>query len=158
MTPRQKKMTLFVSIAVAAAGVVAWLVVSALNKDGGINFAYTPSDIYDKKAPQGKTFRVGGMVVANSVKRDSDGLTVHFELTDTAKNMPVVFQGILPDLFKEGTGAVAQGKLEADGVFHADQVLAKHDKDYKAPEVKHAIEQAQAQTQAASAVPASVRK
>ena len=142
MTPRQKKMTLFISVAVAAAGLVAWLVVSALNKDGGINFSYTPSDVYGNKAPQRTSFRVGGLVVANSVKRDKDGLTVRFELTDTVRNMPVVFTGILPDLFKEGKGAVVQGKLEADGTFHANEVLAKHDENYQAPEVKQALEQA----------------
>ncbi len=144
MTPRQKKMTLFISVAVAAAGVVAWLVVSALNKDGGINFSYTPTDIYSKKAPQGRSFRVGGLVVDHSVKHDSDGLTVRFELTDTVRSIPVIFKGILPDLFKEGKGAVAQGRLEEDGIFHASEVLAKHDENYMPPEAKQAIEQAQA--------------
>ncbi len=144
MTPRQKKMTLFISIAVAAAGLVAWLVVTALNKDGGINFSYTPRDVFNKKAPQGKSFRMGGLVVDHSVKHDSDGLTVRFELTDTVRSIPVVFQGILPDLFKEGKGAVAQGRLEEDGIFHASEVLAKHDENYMPPEAKQAIEQAQA--------------
>ncbi len=144
MTPRQKKMTLFISIAVAAAGLVAWLVVTALTKDGGINFSYTPSDVFNKKAPQGKSFRMGGLVVDHSVKHDSDGLTVRFELTDTVRSIPVVFQGILPDLFKEGKGAVAQGRLEEDGIFHASEVLAKHDENYMPPEAKQAIEQAQA--------------
>ncbi len=153
MTPRQKKMTLFITIALAAAGVVAWLVVSALNKDGGINFSYTPSDVYSKKAPQGRSFRVGGLVVDHSVKHDSDGLTVRFELTDTVKSIPVIFKGILPDLFKEGKGAVAQGRLEEDGIFHASEVLAKHDENYQAPEVKQALEQAQAGS-AVKAVPA----
>jgi len=155
MTPRQKKMTLFVSVAVAAGGLVAWLVVSALNKDGGINFSFTPSDVYDKKAPQGKSFRIGGLVVEHSVKRETDGLTVHFDVTDTARSMPVVYKGILPDLFKEGKGVVAQGKLESDGVFHADEVLAKHDENYMPPEAKRALDQAKAQTQAASAVVAA---
>ncbi len=155
MTPRQKKMTLFVSVAVIAAGLVAWLVVSALNKDGGINFSFTPSDVYDKKVPQGKSFRIGGLVVDHSVAREADGLTVHFEVTDTVKAMPVVFKGILPDLFKEGKGVVAQGKIEPDGVFHADEVLAKHDENYMPPEAKHALDQAKAQNQAASAVTAA---
>ncbi|HEY5995125.1 MAG TPA: cytochrome c maturation protein CcmE [Gallionellaceae bacterium] len=153
MTPRQKKMTLFISIAVVAAGLVAWLVVSALNKDGGINFSYTPSDVYGNKAPQGKSFRVGGLVVEHSMKREGDGLTVRFELTDTVRSMPVLYKGILPDLFKEGKGAVAQGKLEADGIFHADEVLAKHDENYMPPEAKQAIEQAQAGS-AVTAAPA----
>ncbi len=159
MTPRQKKMTAFITVAVAAAGLVAWLVVSALNKDGGINFSYTPTDVYDKKAPQGKSFRVGGLVVDHSVKHDNDGLTVRFELTDTVRSMPVIFKGILPDLFKEGKGAVAQGRLEEDGVFHASEVLAKHDENYQAPEVKQALDQAQKDKNAqagsaASAAPA----
>jgi len=144
MTPRQKKTTMFIAVAVVAAGLVAWLVMTALNKDGGINFSFSPSDVYNKKAPQGKSFRVGGLVAENSVKRDSGGLTVHFELTDTIRSIPVVFTGPLPDLFKEGKGAVAQGRLEADGVFHADEVLAKHDENYMPPEAKHALEQAQA--------------
>jgi cytochrome c-type biogenesis protein CcmE len=140
-------MTLFIGIAVVAAALVAWLVVTALNKDGGINFSYTPSDVYDKKAPQARSFRIGGLVVEHSLKRETDGLTVHFDVTDTVKTMPVVFKGILPDLFKEGKGVVAQGKLEADGVFHADEVLAKHDENYMPPEAKRAVEQAQAQSQ-----------
>ncbi len=157
MTPRQKKMTLFISIAVVAAALVAWLVVSALNKDGGINFSYTPSDVYGKKAPQGKSFRVGGLVVEHSVKREGDGLTVRFELTDTVRSIPVLYKGILPDLFKEGKGAVAQGKLEADGIFHADEVLAKHDENYMPPEVKQALDQAQAAS-AVKAAPAPATK
>ena len=161
MTPRQKKVSVFIGVVVVAAGLVAWLVVSALNKDGGINFSYTPSDVYGNKAPHDRSFRVGGLVVANSVQRDNDGLTVRFELTDTVKNMPVIFKGILPDLFKEGKGAVAEGKLEADGIFHANQVLAKHDENYQAPEVKQSLEQAQkdknaaVQAQAGSAVNAA---
>jgi len=143
MTPRQKKVSLFIAVVVVAAGVVAWLVVKALNQDGGINFSYTPSDVYGNKAPHDRSFRVGGLVVDHSVKRNNDGLTVRFELTDTVKSMPVIFKGILPDLFKEGKGAVAQGKLEADGVFHANEVLAKHDENYQAPEVKQSLEQAQ---------------
>ncbi len=157
MTPRQKKMTLFISIAVVAAALVAWLVVSALNKNGGLNFSYTPSDIYDKKAPQGQTFRVGGLVVEHSVKREGDGLTVRFELTDTVRSMPVLYKGILPDLFKEGKGAVAQGKLEADGIFHADEVLAKHDENYMPPEAKQALDKAQAAS-AVKAAPAPATK
>ena len=144
MTPRQKKTTIFIAVAVLAAGLVAWLVMTALNKDGGINFSYTPSDVYDKKAPQGRSFRIGGLVAENSIKRDSGGLTVHFELTDTIRSVPVVFTGPLPDLFKEGKGAVAQGRIEADGVFHADEVLAKHDENYMPPEAKQALEKAQA--------------
>lgn len=153
MNPRQKKMTLFIGIAVVAAALVAWLVVTALNKDGGINFSITPSAVYNKQAPQGRSFRIGGMVVENSVKRDSGGLTVHFELTDKVCNVPVLFTGPLPDLFKEGKGAVAQGRLEADGTFHADEVLAKHDENYMPPEAKQALDQAKASASAQCPAP-----
>jgi cytochrome c-type biogenesis protein CcmE len=103
-----------------------------------------------KEAPIGKTFRLGGMVVDGSVQRAPDGLTVRFRVTDTAQEIPVVFSGILPDLFSEGQGAVAQGKLGDDGVFYADEVLAKHDETYTPPEVADALEQAK---QGGSAMP-----
>src|SRR3990167_4982444 len=95
------------------------------------------------RRPRGKAFRIGGLVEAGSVKRADDGLTVHFRVTDTAQTIPVVFTGILPDLFKEGKGVVAQGRLGADGVFAASEVLAKHDENYMPPDAAHAIEQAQ---------------
>ena len=106
-------------------------------------FFFSPSQVIAREAPLERAFRVGGMVEKGSVKRQSDGLTVRFNVTDTAKTIPVVFTGILPDLFKEGKGVVAQGKLGADGVFHATDVLAKHDENYMPPEAGHAIEQAQ---------------
>ena len=106
-------------------------------------FFFSPSQVIAREAPLERAFRVGGMVEKGSVKRQSDGLTVRFNVTDTAKTIPVVFTGILPDLFKEGKGVVAQGKLGADGVFHATDVLAKHDENYIPPEAGHAIEQAQ---------------
>ncbi len=157
MTPRQKKVSIFVGVVVVAAGLVAWLVVKALNQDGGINFAYTPSEVFEKKAPLDHSFRIGGLVTEHSLKRENGGLTVHFELTDTVRSIPVVFTGPLPDLFTEGKGAVAQGKLEADGVFHASEVLAKHNEIYKAPEVQDALKRAQdaAPAGAAAAMPAA---
>jgi cytochrome c-type biogenesis protein CcmE len=90
-----------------------------------------------------KTFRIGGLVEEGSIKRQSDGLTVHFKVTDTARALPVVYTGILPDLFKEGKGVVAQGRLGDDGVFRATEVLAKHDENYMPPDAAHAVEQAQ---------------
>ena len=93
------------------------------------------------KAPQGQAFRIGGMVKEGSVKRDD--LTVHFVITDLVKDIPVSYNGILPDLFKEGKGAVIQGRLNANGEFIASEVLAKHDENYMPPEAKHALDQAQ---------------
>ena len=109
--------------------------------DSNLAFFVTPSEIAVGKAPQGKIFRVGGMVREGSLRRDN--LTVHFVVTDTVKEVPVAYTGILPDLFKEGKGAVVQGKIGADGVFIASEVLAKHDENYMPPEAQHAVEQAQ---------------
>lgn len=157
MTPRQKKVSIFVGVVVVAAGLVAWLVVKALNQNGGINFAYTPSEVFDKKAPMGRSFRIGGLVTEHSLKRDKGGLTVHFQLTDTIRSIPVVFTGPLPDLFKEGKGAVVDGTLEKDGVFHATEVLAKHNEVYQAPEVKDSLKRAQAEKAAAGAMTSSAK-
>ena len=121
--------------------VAAALVLNAFQSN--LVFFFSPSQVIAREAPLERAFRVGGMVEKGSVKRQSDGLTVRFNVTDTAKTIPVVFTGILPDLFKEGKGVVAQGKLGADGVFHATDVLAKHDENYMPPEAGHAIEQAQ---------------
>jgi cytochrome c-type biogenesis protein CcmE len=90
----------------------------------------------------GKTFRIGGLVQDGSLKRDNDGLTIRFTVTDTANAIPVVYKGILPDLFKEGRGCVAQGKVASDGVFYADQIMAKHDENYMPPEAARALDQA----------------
>jgi cytochrome c-type biogenesis protein CcmE len=97
----------------------------------------------EHRAPQNRAFRIGGMVVEKSLTRGSDGLTVRFKVTDTAQTVPVVYTGILPDLFKEGKGVVAQGRIGADGVFHATEVLAKHDENYMPPEAAAAVNQAQ---------------
>ena len=143
MTPRKKRLW-FIVIGIAVVGAAVGLVLYALKNN--VSLYFTPTQVYNKEAPQGRNFRIGGLVEAGSVKRENDGLTVHFTITDTARSMPVVYKGILPDLFKEGKGVVAQGKLEADNVFHADEVLAKHDENYMPPEAKHALEQAQAQS------------
>jgi cytochrome c-type biogenesis protein CcmE len=107
-------------------------------------FFFTPTDIVENRAPQGRTFRIGGMVEDKSLKRGADGLTVRFNVTDTEKTVPVVYTGILPDLFKEGKGVVAQGKIGPDGVFQATEVLAKHDENYMPPEAAAAVDKAKA--------------
>ena len=124
---------------VAVLGVAAALVLMAFQEN--LVFFFTPTEVAENKAPQGRTFRIGGMVEKGSVKRD--GVEVRFIVTDTAKTLPVVYRGQLPDLFREGKGVVAQGQLGPDGVFRAREVLAKHDENYMPPEATHAVEQAQ---------------
>ena len=119
----------------------AALVLNAFHSN--LVFFFSPSQVMANEAPRGKAFRIGGLVETGSVKRADDGLTVRFRVTDTAHTIPVVYTGILPDLFKEGKGVVAQGRLGADGVFAATEVLAKHDENYMPPDAAHAIEQAQ---------------
>jgi cytochrome c-type biogenesis protein CcmE len=125
---------------VAALAVSAALVLSAFQKN--LVFFFTPTQVAANEAPQGRTFRIGGLVAPGSVKRRSDGVTVQFVVTDTAQNIPVVYQGILPDLFREGKGVVTQGRLGPDGVFQASEVLAKHDENYMPPEAADALKQA----------------
>ena len=138
MKPRHKRAALIVG-GLAAVGIAAALVLNALNSN--IALYVTPSEVAAGKAPQGQAFRIGGMVKEGSIRRDN--LTVHFVVTDTAKDIPVAYTGILPDLFKEGKGAVIQGKLGSDGQFKATEVLAKHDENYMPPEAQHAVDQAQ---------------
>ncbi len=138
MKPRHKRIALIMG-GLTAIGVAAALALNAL--DSNIAFFVTPTELAQGKAPQDRIFRIGGFVKEGSVRRDN--LTVHFVITDTAKEVPVVYTGILPDLFREGKGAVAQGRIGPDGVFHAREVLAKHDENYMPPEAAHAIEQAQ---------------
>jgi cytochrome c-type biogenesis protein CcmE len=138
--PRHKRIAA-IALGVAALGIATALVLMAFQKN--LVFFFTPSQIAANEAPQGKTFRIGGMVVAGSVKRD--GVEVSFAVTDTAKTIPVVYRGPLPDLFREGKGVVAQGQLGDDGVFRAREVLAKHDENYMPPEAAHAIEKATAE-------------
>ena len=106
-------------------------------------FFFTPTQVLAGEAPQGRSFRIGGMVENGSIRRQADGVTVAFVVTDTAKQLPVTYKGILPDLFKEGKGVVAQGKLDAGGKFVADEVLAKHNENYMPPEAKYALDKAQ---------------
>ena len=138
MKPRQKRIALIVG-GLASLALAAVLTLNAL--DSNIALYVTPSEVAAGKAPQGKAFRIGGMVKEGSVKRQD--MTVHFVVTDTAKDIPVAYTGILPDLFKEGKGAVIQGRLGGDGVFAASEVLAKHDENYMPPEAQHALDQAQ---------------
>jgi cytochrome c-type biogenesis protein CcmE len=135
--PRHKRIAA-IALGVVALGIAAALVLMAFEKN--LVFFFTPSQVAANEAPQGKTFRIGGMVVAGSVKRE--GVEVRFAVTDTAKTIPVVYSGPLPDLFREGKGVVAQGQLGADGIFRAREVLAKHDENYMPPEAAHAMEQA----------------
>ena len=139
MKPRHKRLILVASgiAAIAAAGV---LVLGSFQQN--LVFFFTPTQVAANEAPTGRSFRIGGLVENGSVKRKPDGVTVQFTVTDTVKNVPVEYRGPLPDLFREGKGVVSQGRLGTDGVFRADEVLAKHDENYMPPEAKHALEQA----------------
>ena len=137
MTPRRRRLFIILGL-LSAAGAVTALVLNAFNSN--LVFFYSPSQVIAGEAPTQRTFRLGGLVQAGSVKRD--GVRVDFLVTDTAKTIPVSYQGILPDLFKEGKGVVAQGKLGADGRFTASDVLAKHDENYMPPEAAEALKHA----------------
>jgi cytochrome c-type biogenesis protein CcmE len=137
LKPRHKRIAA-IAAGVVALGIATALVLTAFQKN--LVFFFTPSQVAANEAPQGKTFRIGGMVLEGSVKRD--GVDVHFSVTDTAKAIPVVYRGALPDLFREGKGVVAQGQLGADGVFRAREVLAKHDENYMPPEADEAVKKA----------------
>ena len=128
-----------IGLGVVALGVAAALVLAAFQKN--LVFFFTPSQVAAHEAPQGRSFRVGGMVVRGSLKRE--GVNVEFTVTDTAKSMRVTYRGQLPDLFREGKGVVAQGQLGADGLFRASEVLAKHDENYMPPEAADAVKKAQ---------------
>lgn len=105
-------------------------------------FFFSPSQVVANEAPKDRPFRIGGLVEEGSLKRDPGGLKVHFVVTDLAQRIPVDYEGLLPDLFKEGKGVVAEGRLNADGSFTASQVLAKHDENYMPPEAADALEKA----------------
>jgi cytochrome c-type biogenesis protein CcmE len=147
---RRHKRIGFIIVGLAGLGVAAFLAAQAFRSN--LVFFYSPSEVVAKAAPIDRTFRVGGLVEKDTLKRDNDGLTVRFTVTDTAKSIPVVYKGILPDLFKEGKGCVAQGHIGADGVFYADQVLAKHDENYMPPEAGKAIDSAKHEREAAKTV------
>jgi cytochrome c-type biogenesis protein CcmE len=140
MKSRHKKLAL-IGGALALIGIIAALVLNALNSN--IALYITPTEVAAGKAPKDKLFRIGGLVKEGSIKRQADGVTIAFIMTDTEKDIPVNYKGILPDLFKEGKGAVAQGKLTAEGNFNATEVLAKHDENYMPPEAAKAVDDAQ---------------
>ena len=135
MKPRHRRIGLIVA-GLAGLSVAAWLVFSAFEQN--LVFFFTPTQVAANEAPTQRAFRIGGMVETGSVKRQPDGVTVHFVVTDTAKTMLVAYKGVLPDLFREGKGVVAQGRLE-NGLFVASDVLAKHDENYMPPEAAEAL-------------------
>jgi len=139
MKPRHKKIS-FIALAVIGLSLVTLLILNAF-KDNIVYF-HSPTDIKAGKAPVNQTFRLGGMVKDGSVKHNKEGLKVTFIVTDTIKDIEVNYEGILPDLFREGQGVVTQGKLNPAGIFMADQVLAKHDENYMPPEAKAAMDAA----------------
>ena len=147
MKPRQKR-AMFIVAAVAGLAAAVGLAFNAL--ENNVSLYFTPTQVFNNEAPHGRSFRIGGVVEEGSVKRETDGLTVNFVITDMHKSIPVVYKGILPDLFTEGKGVVAQGRVEADGVMRADEVLAKHDENYMAPEAADALKKAEAANAAAA--------
>ncbi len=149
MKRRHKRIALIIA-GLAGLSIAAALVLRAFQNN--LVFFFSPTQVVAKEAPVNRTFRVGGLVENGTLKRDNDGLTVRFVITDTAKSIPVVYKGILPDLFKEGKGCVAQGRVGGDGVFYADQVLAKHDENYMPPEAGKAIDSAKHEREAAKSV------
>src|SRR5260370_42676345 len=125
---KRHKRIVFIVASLAALGLATWLVLGAFRNN--LVFFFSPTQIATKEAPVGKTFRIGGLVQNGTLKRDSDGLTIRFSVTDTATSIPVVYKGILPDLFKEGRGCVAQGRVGGDGGFYAGRIMGKHDESY----------------------------
>ena len=139
MKARHKRLV-FIVAGLAGLAVAIGLIANAFNQN--LVFFFSPSDVQANQAPINRDFRLGGLVEMGSVKRENDGLTVHFVVTDNANTIPVTFTGILPDLFREGQGVVAQGKLNENGTFLAKEVLAKHDESYMPPEVQDALDKA----------------
>ena len=139
MTPRRKRILAVFAILVGMA-LAAMLILTAFEQN--LMYFYSPSEVVQGEAPAGRKFRIGGMVVAGSVMRETDSLAVRFDLTDTAQIVTVKYEGILPDLFREGQGIVANGTLNPEGEFIAAEVLAKHDENYMPPEVVEALEKA----------------
>ena len=139
MNSTQKKRLGLIAGGLIICGAAAALVFNAFEEN--LVFFFSPSQVAAQEAPEGRAFRIGGFVQEGSVQRQKDGVTVRFDVTDTAHTVPVTYKGSLPDLFKEGKGVVAQGKLQ-NGVFVADQVLAKHDENYMPPEAEKAVQDA----------------
>ena len=133
MNPARKKRLLLIIFLVSGVAIATGFALFAFNQN--MMFYFSTSDVKAGKAPFNKTFRLGGMVVKNSIVKEEDSLTIHFDLTDYEQNVSVVYTGILPDLFREGQGLITKGKLKTNGVFEAEEVLAKHDENYMPPEV-----------------------
>ena len=148
MKPRHQRF-LLITLGVAALAIAGMFVLNAFQSN--LVFFFTPTQVSQGEAPQGRAFRVGGMVKEGSLKKD--GENVEFVVTDFAHDVPVTYKGMLPDLFKEGKGVVSQGKLGEDGMFVASEVLAKHDENYMPPEAKHALDKAEAAKAAQSVKP-----
>ena len=142
MTSRRKRIFI-VSFILIGISIAATLILTAFEEN--LMYFYSPTEIANGKAPKVRPFRIGGLVLTDSVKRNSNNLEVNFVLTDTVNEIKVIYDGILPDLFREGQGIVANGKMKSDNIFVADQVLAKHDENYMPPEVAKALEDAGAQ-------------
>ena len=139
MTARQRRLGMLL-MALASAGVAAALVLNAFRSN--LVFFFSPTQVAAHEAPAARAFRLGGLVQPGSLRREGDGMTIHFVVTDTARDIPVVYRGLLPDLFREGKGVVANGRLREDGVFVAREVLAKHDENYMPPEAADALRKA----------------
>jgi cytochrome c-type biogenesis protein CcmE len=155
MTPARKKRLYWILALVCGAGAATALGLAALQQN--INLFYTPSQIAAGEAPHDTRIRAGGMVETGSLKRTQDSLALRFTVTDGARSLVVRYQGILPDLFREGQGIVAMGKLDHDGMLHADEVLAKHDENYMPPEVMQALKKSSAASDLARSGQESIR-
>ena len=154
MKTRHKRLLLILA-GLAVLGAVVALVLNAFQSN--LVFFFSPTQVAAGEAPKGKPFRIGGMVKEGSIKREADGVTLRFVITDTERDIDVLYKGILPDLFKEGKGAVAQGRLGDDGVFVAKEVLAKHDENYMPPEAAKAVGDAHARTLQKQAIEATAK-
>ena len=155
MKTRHKRL-LLIAAGLVVLGLVAALVLNAFRSN--LVFFFSPTQVAAGEAPKGKAFRIGGLVKESSLRREADGVTIAFIMTDTANDMTVRYKGILPDLFKEGKGAVAQGKIGDDGIFTASEVLAKHDENYMPPEAAKAVGDAQATKAAIEATAKTVKQ
>lgn len=155
MKTRHKRIALIVG-GLAVLGIAATLVLNAFQSN--LVFFFSPTQVFNGEVPKGKTFRIGGLVKEGSLKREADGVTMRFVVTDTDKDMAVAYKGILPDLFKEGKGVVAQGKLGNNGLFTANEVLAKHDENYMPPEAIKAVGDANQRAMATKSAEAAAAK
>lgn len=136
MTPRRQRM---IVIGLVLAGVAVAVLLASAAFQESVNYFRTPTQVASGDVPATRSIRLGGMVADDSIARDPGSLTVRFTVTDYANSVDVVYTGVLPDLFREGQGVVTRGRLGADGVFEAEEVLAKHDENYMPPEVKEAL-------------------